>query len=185
MRGSVSEVISNAVEKIVVLRKSTKVNIQIGDTALSYGIVRCAPQTFGCGKDKKLRNERFIVPAYSVQCFQKSCSVFPIKKTGFRHGCAFRSEAKSVVKHIVLYIGKAGVQNLGKGTGVRPYSFCHTAALFQRTLAFADIAAVRASAGLHGIRKAGVLTSFSVGNADQVGKRQPGWVHFNVHSVPP
>ena len=89
------------------------------------------------------------------------------------------------MKHIVLHIGKAGVQNLGKGTGVRPYSLRHTAALFQRTLAFADITAVIASAGLHGIRKAGVLTSFSVGNADQVGKRQPGWVHFNVHSVPP
>ena len=89
------------------------------------------------------------------------------------------------MEHIVLYIGKAGVQNLGKGTGVRPYSLSHTVALFKRTLAFADIATVRASAGLHSIRKAGVLTSFSVGNADQVGKRQPGWVHFNVHSVPP
>ena len=89
------------------------------------------------------------------------------------------------MKHIVLHIGKAGVQNLGKGTGVRPYSFRHTAALFKRTLALADITAVRASAGLHGIRKAGVLTSFSMGNADQVGKRQPGLVHFNVHSVPP
>lgn len=75
------------------------------------------------------------------------------------------------MEHIVLYIGKTGVQNLGKGTGVRFYSFSHTAALFQRTFAFADITAVRASAGLHGIRKAGVLVSFSVGNADQVGKR--------------
>ena len=89
------------------------------------------------------------------------------------------------MKHIVLHIGKAGVQNLGKGTGVRPYSLRHTAALFQRTLAFADITAVIASAGLHGIRKAGVLTSFSVGNADHVCQRQPGWIHFNVHSVPP
>ena len=89
------------------------------------------------------------------------------------------------MEHIVLHIGKAGVQNLGKGTGVRPYSLRHTAALFQRTLALADITAVRTSAGLHGIRKSGVLVSFSVGNADQVGKRQPGWVHFNVHSVPP
>ena len=185
MRGSVSDVVGNAVEKIVVLGKCAKVNVQIGDTALSYGIIRCTPQAFGCGKDKKLRNERFIVPAYSVQCFQKSCSVFPIKKTGFRHGCAFRSEAESVMEHIVLYIGKAGVQNLGKGTGMRFYSFSHTAALFQRTLALADITAVIASAGLYGIRKSGVLVSFSVGNADQVGKRQPGWIHFNVHSVPP
>ena len=87
------------------------------------------------------------------------------------------------MEHIVLYIGKAVVQNLGKGTGVRPYSLRHTAALFQRTFTFADITAVGASAGLYSIRKAGVLTSFSVGNADQVGKRQPGWVHFNVFSV--
>ena len=85
------------------------------------------------------------------------------------------------MEHIVLHIGKAGVQNLGKGTGVRFYSFSHTAALFQRTLAFADITAVGASAGLHGIRKAGVLASFSVGNADQIGQRQPGWIHFHVH----
>lgn len=120
MRCSVLDVVSNAVEKIVVLRKSAEVDIKIGDTALSYGIVRCAPQTFGCGKDKKLRDETFIVPAHSVERFQKSCTVFPVKKTGFCHGCAFRSEAESVVKHIVLYIGKAGVQNLGKGTGVRP-----------------------------------------------------------------
>lgn len=89
------------------------------------------------------------------------------------------------MEHIVLYIGKTGVQNLGKSTGVRPYSLRHTAALFQRTLALADITAVGASAGLHSIRKAGVLVSFSVGNADQVCQRQPGWVHFNVHSVPP
>ena len=89
------------------------------------------------------------------------------------------------MEHIVLNIGKAGVQNLGKGTGVRPYSLSHTATLFQRTLTLVDITAVGASAGLHGIRKADVLTSFSVGNADQVGKRKPGWVHFNVHSVPP
>ena len=89
------------------------------------------------------------------------------------------------MEHIVLYIGKAGVQNLGKGTGVRPHSLRHTAALFQRTLTFAYIMAVGASAGLHSIRKAGVLASFSVGNADQVCQRQPGWVHFNVHSVPP
>ena len=54
-------------------------NVKIGDTALSYGIVRCTPQAFGCGKNKKLRNEIFIVPAYSVKCFQKSCSVFPVK----------------------------------------------------------------------------------------------------------
>ena len=185
MRSSVSEVISNAVEKIVVLRKNAEVNVKIGDTALSYGIVRCAPQAFGCGKDKKLCDEIFIVPAHSVERFLESYSVFPVKKTGFCHGCPFRSEAESVVEHIVLYIGKTGVQNLGKGTGVRFYSFSHTAALFQRTLAFADITAVGASAGLHGIRKAGVLTSFSMGNADQVGKRQPGWVHFNVHSIPP
>ena len=89
------------------------------------------------------------------------------------------------MEHIVLYIGKAGVQNLGKGTGVRPYSLRHTAALFEGTLAFTDITAVGASAGLHGIRKSVVLASFSVGNANQVGKRKPGWVHFNVHSVPP
>lgn len=185
MRSSVSKIISNAVEKIVVLGKSAEVNVKIGDTALSYGIVRCTPKAFGCGKDKKLRDETFIVSAHSVERFQKSCSVFPVKKTGFRHGCAFRSKTKSVVKHIVLHIGKAGVQNLGKGTGVRPYSLRHTAALFKGTFTFADITAVRASAGLYGIRKSGVLVSFSVGNADQVGKRQPGWVHFNVHSVPP
>ena len=89
------------------------------------------------------------------------------------------------MEHIVLYIGKAGVQNLGKSTGVRFYSLSHTATLFQRTLALADITAVRASAGLHGIRKSVVLASFSVGNADQVCQRQPGWIHFNVHSVPP
>ena len=82
-------------------------------------------------------------------------------------------------------LGKAGVQNLGKGTGVRFYSFSHTAALFKGTFTIADITAVGASAGLHGIRKAGVLTSFSMGNADQVCQRQPGWIHFNVHSVPP
>ena len=154
-------------------------------TDFSDCLFRCTPKTFGCGKDKKLRDETFIVPAHSVERFQKSCPVFPVKKTGFRHGCAFRSEAKSIVEHIVLYIGKAGVQNLGKSTGVRPYSLSHTATLFQRTLTLVDITAVGASAGLHGIRKAGVLTSFSVGNADPVGKRQPGWVHFNVHSVPP
>ena len=57
------------------------------------------------------------------------------------------------MEHIVLYIGKAGVQNLGKGTGVRFYSFSHTATLFQRTLTLVDITAVGASAGLHGIRK--------------------------------
>ena len=89
------------------------------------------------------------------------------------------------MEHIVLNIGKAGVQNLGKSTGVRFYSLSHTATLFQRTLTLVDITAVGASAGLHGIRKAGVLASFSVGNANQVGKRQPGWVHFNVHSIPP
>lgn len=89
------------------------------------------------------------------------------------------------MEHIVLYIGKAGVQNLGKGTGVRFYSFSHTATLFQRTLTLVDITAVGASAGLHGIRKSVVLVSFSVGNANQVCQRQPGWIHFNVHSVPP
>ena len=154
-------------------------------TDFSDCLFRCTSKTFGCGKDKQLCNETFIVPTHSVERFLKSCSVFPVKKTGFCHGCAFRCEAESVMEHIVLYIGKTGVQNLGKGTGVRPYSLRHTAALFQRTLAFADITAVGASAGLHGIRKAGVLTSFSMGNADQVGKRQPGWIHFNVHSVPP
>ena len=154
-------------------------------TDFSDCLFRCTPKTFGCGKDKKLRNETFIVPTHSVERFLKSCSVFPVKKTGFRHGCPFRSKAKSVVEHIVLHIGKAGVQNLGKGTAVRFYSFSHTAALFQRALALADITAVRASAGLYGIRKAGVLASFSVGNADQVCQRQPGWIHLNVHSVPP
>lgn len=154
-------------------------------TDFSDCLFRCTPKTFGYGKDKKLCNEILIVPAHSVERLQKSCSVFPVKKTGFRHGCAFRSEAKSIVEHIVLYIGKAGVQNLGKGTGVRFYSLSHTATFFKRTLTLANITAVRASAGLHGIRKSGVLTSFSVGNADQVGKRQPGLVHFNVHSVPP
>ena len=154
-------------------------------TDFSDCLFRYTPKTFGCGKDKKLRNETFIVPTHSVERFLKSCSVFPVKKTGFRHGRAFRSEAESVVKHIVLYIGKAGVQNLGKGTGVRPYSLRHTAALFKRTLTLTDITTVRASAGLHGIRKVGVLVSFSVGNTDQVYQRQPGWVHFNVHSVPP
>ena len=89
------------------------------------------------------------------------------------------------MEHIVLYIGKAGVQNLGKDTGVRFYSLSHTATLFKRTLAFADITAVGASAGLHSIRKSVVLVSFSVGNADQVCQRQLGWVHFNVHTVPP
>ena len=89
------------------------------------------------------------------------------------------------MEHIVLYIGKAGVQNLGKGTGVRLHPFCHATALFEGTFAFAHITAVRASAGLHGIRKSVVLASFSVGNANQVGKRKPGWVHFNVHSIPP
>ena len=49
--------------------------------------------------------------------FLESCPVFRVKKTGFGHGCAFRSEAKSVVKYIVLHIGKAGVQNPGKCTG--------------------------------------------------------------------
>ena len=89
------------------------------------------------------------------------------------------------MEHIVLNIGKAGVQNLGKSTGVRPYSFRHTAALFKGAFTLANITAVGASAGLYSIRKAGVLASFSVGNANQVGKRKPGWVHFNVHSVPP
>ena len=70
------------------------------------------------------------------------------------------------MEHIVLNIGKAGVQNLGKGTGVRPYSLSHTAALFEGTLALVDITPVGASAGLHGIRKSVVLVSFSVGNAN-------------------
>ena len=107
-------------------------------TDFSDCLFRCTPKTFGCDKDKKLRNETFIVPTHSMEHFLKSCSMFPVQKTGFRHSRAFRSETKSVVKRIVLHIGKAGI-----------------------------------------------LTLFSVGNADQVCQRQPGWVHFNVHSIPP
>lgn len=107
-------------------------------TDFSDCLFRCTPKTFGCGKDKKLRNETFIVPTHSMERFLKSCSMFPVQKTGLRHSRAFRSETESVVKHIVLHIGKAGI-----------------------------------------------LTLFSVGNANQIGKRQPGWVHFNVHSIPP
>ena len=107
-------------------------------TDFSDCLFRCTPKTFGCGKDKKLRNETFIVPTHSVERFLKSCSMFPVQKTGFRHSRAFRSETESVVKRIVLHIGKTGI-----------------------------------------------LTLFSVGNADQVCQRQPGWVHFNVHSIPP
>ena len=36
MRSSVSDVVGNAVEKIVVLRKCAKIDVKIGDTALSY-----------------------------------------------------------------------------------------------------------------------------------------------------